>query len=276
MASVFGPAEVFFLNGRKGRLFTMYYPATVEENRHQAVIIVPPFAEEMNKSRRTLALIARGLASRGIGAMLIDLYGTGDSEGDFSECTWEVWKTDIESGIHWLGERGIRKLNILGLRMGAMLATDFLQQRDLDLNKIVFWNPVTLGKTMMTQFLRLRVAAAMGKEDKEKETTSTLRRMLQEGKTVEVGGYELNPDLVRSIDSLSLAKMSLPEKSQALWIDVVPNQGDSILPASKKVVENWSGRGVEINARALSGPQFWSTPEITVLPDIVGLTSKYF
>jgi hypothetical protein len=46
---------------------------------------VPPFAEEMNKSRRMIAEVGRRLEGSGVGMLLVDLFGTGDSEGEFAQ-----------------------------------------------------------------------------------------------------------------------------------------------------------------------------------------------
>ena len=54
--------------------------------------MVPPFAEEMNKCRPMVTEVALGLAESGIASIVPDLYGTGDSGGDFSEGDWETWQ----------------------------------------------------------------------------------------------------------------------------------------------------------------------------------------
>lgn len=57
----------------------------------------PPFGEEMNKSRRTLAWSARHFARHGWAVLALDLGGTGDSAGDFGDATWAGWIDDARS-----------------------------------------------------------------------------------------------------------------------------------------------------------------------------------
>ncbi len=49
----------------------------------------------MNKSRRMAALQARAFAAMGFGVLQIDLFGCGDSSGDFSDARWDIWKQDL-------------------------------------------------------------------------------------------------------------------------------------------------------------------------------------
>ena len=80
--------EPLFLRGSAGALFALYVPALSRSDR--GVVLLPPFAEEMNLSRRMLRLQASALAERGIAALVLDLFGTGDSAGDFGDSLWDI------------------------------------------------------------------------------------------------------------------------------------------------------------------------------------------
>src|SRR5689334_9630124 len=75
------------------RLFAVHWPAAAPSLR-QAVLVLPPFAEELNKCRPMLAAQARALAAAGLDVLLVDLFGTGDSDGEFVEARWERWQQD--------------------------------------------------------------------------------------------------------------------------------------------------------------------------------------
>ena len=51
-------------------------------------LVVPPFFDEMNRCRRLIATVMRGLADRGIGSRLPDLPGTGEAPGEPSFAAW--------------------------------------------------------------------------------------------------------------------------------------------------------------------------------------------
>ena len=105
--------QPLFLEGAQGRLFALsYHPAQLQTHRH-GVLIVPPFAEEMNKSRRMLSQQARLLAEDGYLTLLLDLYGTGESDGEFSDASWAGWCEDLMCGYRWLREHGVDSVSVL-------------------------------------------------------------------------------------------------------------------------------------------------------------------
>jgi len=75
--------QPLFLPGRRGPLFALWFDPDAAGD--QAILVVPPFAEELNKSRRMLALQGKSLARAGRGLLAVDLHGTGDSAGEFIE-----------------------------------------------------------------------------------------------------------------------------------------------------------------------------------------------
>ena len=98
-SSVLSP---FFLPGSTGNLFSLYFSLGQEQRPEHFILFFPPFAEELNKSRRMISLQARKFAAMGYGVLVVDYYGTGDSEGDSGDATWEVWQKDIEAIAAWL------------------------------------------------------------------------------------------------------------------------------------------------------------------------------
>ena len=125
MAPRSAPAEPFFLQTDCGRRFCLYHAPRAEKECRGAFIYVHPFGEEMNKSRRMAALQARAFAAMGFGVLQIDLFGCGDSSGDFSDARWDIWKQDLSGASTWLAERVSAPISLWGLRLGALLALDF-------------------------------------------------------------------------------------------------------------------------------------------------------
>lgn len=271
------PAEPAFLQSAAGAIFTLFYRPRADHAKGGAVLIVPPFAEEMNKSRRMFALLARDLSCLGYGVMLVDLYGTGDSEGEFVEARWAMWKEDIARSAEWLQGQGAESFYLLGLRLGALLALDVAKNFGFPLKRIVLWQPVTSGSVTLTQFLRLRLAASMMDSIKEKETTEQLRRVLfQERVPLEVGGYELAPGLASAIEALNLAALGAAGLPPIDWFEVVSAEGRPMPPASQRVTELWEGKGLEVHTQTIAGEPFWSAPEVTVVPALLSATAAIF
>src|SRR5215469_17330088 len=100
----------FFLPGPAGDLFAIYHSPAPSTRDRGDVVYVHPFAEEMNHSRHLISTLARQLSRYGLGVLMVDLYGCGDSAGDFAEARWETWKEDVAAAVRWLHGRGRRRI----------------------------------------------------------------------------------------------------------------------------------------------------------------------
>ncbi|MGH8264262.1 MAG: hydrolase 2, exosortase A system-associated, partial [Steroidobacteraceae bacterium] len=115
-----GGLQAGFLGEDRQRLFVVRWSPQRASNR--CVLVVPPFADEMNKSRHLLAQAARGLADEGWHVVLPDLYGTGDSDGEFADASWSRWKRDLGEIIDSVRGEGLEVGALVGVRTGALLA----------------------------------------------------------------------------------------------------------------------------------------------------------
>jgi hypothetical protein len=85
------------------------------------IIIIEPLFEERNFLRRTVVEIARELASAGIGCLIPDLPGCGESRWDIDAVTLADWRTTIRDVSEWLGRESRRPPHIAALRGGSLL-----------------------------------------------------------------------------------------------------------------------------------------------------------
>jgi exosortase A-associated hydrolase 2 len=263
--------EPFFLRGVAGRLFCLY--VAPRSAASQGVLFVPPFAEEMNRCRRQVVLQARELAAAGYGVLLVDLFGTGDSEGDFVDGRWEVWRADLLEARRWLANRGVENITLWALRWGALLAAELTGEIGDLAQRLVLWQPVSSGRQYMDQFIRLRVAASMLKDGGGAVSVRALRELLDRGEAIEVAGYELHPELVREIDSRSLAARPPPAGLTVDWTEIGDGADGALTPASAKVVSSWGAAGVSVEAAVIPGEPFWATTEVTVVPRLTAYTT---
>ena len=116
------PAESFFLKTGSGERFCLYHRPHPDRECRGVLIYVHPFGDEMNKSRRMAAMQARAFAAIGFGVLQIDLFGCGDSSGEFLDARWNIWKHDLATARNWLENRVTVPVSLWGLRLGALLA----------------------------------------------------------------------------------------------------------------------------------------------------------
>lgn len=235
-----------------------------------AVLLVPPFAEELNKCRRMLALTARALAAAGWRVLLPDFGGTGDSAGEFGAARTADWGADLADVAAHAAATGTPVRALVGARLGAALALPLLA-RVPTVDRVVAWQPVVSGQQHLTQFLRLRVAASLTGAGAG-VTVAGLRAALAGGETLEVGGYAVSPALAADLDALRFeppASVSLPALD---WLEVsaadVPVPG----PLAAEHLRRWQARGAAATAGAVPGDPFWATVETTVAPALVART----
>ncbi|MBY0578927.1 MAG: hydrolase 2, exosortase A system-associated [Burkholderiales bacterium] len=265
-------ANPFFLDAKPGKRFCLYHPP--QGPCRGCVLFVPPFAEEMNKSRRMVAIQARALSALGYAVLSVDLYGCGDSSGDFRDARWEAWKEDLALAVKWLGQQHDAPVTLWGLRLGVLLALDFARNAAEPIERFILWQPVHGGETYLTQFLRLRVANAMI-AGKEKTSSKDLRHELASNGTLEVAGYDLPHELACAIDRIKLADLGIPGAMHH-WFEIAPGVESALSPAVMRVIEAWESRGMPVQTHKVPGEPFWSTQEITDCPDLIDRTSLLF
>jgi len=262
--------EPFFLgSGADGRFCLLHHPAGPWRG---AVLYVPPFAEELNRTRRMAALGARRLAAHGYGVLQIDLLGTGDSAGDFGDARWDAWKRDLDAGAAWLRARADVPLTLWGLRLGALLALDYARTTTFPLAPLLLWQPVASGATYLTQFLRLRTAHAMLGEDAAAQSgTKALRAALASGQTLEIAGYDLAPELAHAIDTLPAPDALVPPVP-AHWFDVLGAPGQAPGPAAARVKAAWETHGTALHVHTVAGAPFWATSAVSTCEALLDAT----
>jgi exosortase A-associated hydrolase 2 len=262
------------MNARPGRRFCLLYEP-VEAPCRGCVLYVHPFAEEMNKSRRMAAQQARAFARLGYRVLLIDLYGCGDSDGDFVDARWEIWLEDLRHASDWLRPALNHGLSLWGLRLGATLAVAYAEQSELRPASLHLWQPVVNGELFMTQFLRVKVASEMLTGERMIGGTQALRAQLTSGLPVEIGGYELAPELWHAIEAIRIAEYRLPSGSVPVhWYEVVSETAAGVAPAAARVVDALRGRSIEVDLRVAVGEPFWATTEITECPHLLEQTAS--
>lgn len=261
-----------FIAGPSGPLFAVYYASREGLPLQDTVLYVPPFAEEMNRSRRMAALQARALASSGIGTLVLDLFGTGDSAGDFRDARLSRWIGDIIAAADWLEARTGKAPRLWGLRLGALIALAVAARRPEQFKRLLLWQPVINGKVMLTQFLRVRVAASMA-NGSAGEKVEHLRAQLAAGQSIEVAGYELSAELAQEIDSLRIDELVFARDARIDWIELAADGFDGLPPGSQRAVEQWRQLGISTSAIVIAGDPFWALQEVTTVPRLLAAST---
>ena len=254
----------------RGRRFCILYSPDAEVARRGAILYVHPFAEEMNRSRRMAALQARALANAGWTVLQVDLFGCGDSEGDFGEADWQQWLADVVGAAAWLREQSGQRPSLWGLRVGCLLACQAVMKIDPTPN-LLLWQPVISGKQSLHQFLRLKATSEiLGNAKADRTSTQQMRERLGRGEALEIAGYTLSPGMALGLEAAELTAPDAP--AQVVWLEVAQDAPTELSPAARAQIEAWEAAGHCVGAKAVAGAAFWQTQEITECPGLVEAT----
>lgn len=264
----------FFLTAPQGQRFCIYFPPATKACRGN-ILHIHAFTEEMNKSRRMVALQARSLARLGLGVLLFDLYGCGDSSGNFSDARWDIWKDDITHALAWLRKHNERPVTLWGLRLGVLLMMDYARDARESFESFLMWQPVISGKAYLTQFLRLRLASEIMTGGRSTTGTQDLKKALYSGEFLEIAGYTLAPDLARALDVCELDDLCIRGGAYH-WFEIVSGENQSISPASQRLVDGLRERGIQVDTFAVPGDPFWTTQEIAECSALIKATCRKF
>ena len=261
--------EAIFLPAEHGYRFCLYTPASGNCEK-AALIYLHPFAEELNKTRRMVALQVKALAEAGYSVLQIDLFGCGDSSGDFGDATWSAWLADVELAYQYLRQRSAAPIWLWGLRAGCLIAASAAPRLPEKVN-FLFWQPMLAGQVVLQQFLRLAAAGELTDAGGGKGVVARLKAALAAGKEIEVAGYRLSPLLA---NPLALAEVNPlnAAASNLIWLDVSSRENPEISLSTATQLTNRRNAGHQVDHQTVSGPSFWQTAEIEQVPALLVAT----
>ena len=262
-----GNLHPIILEGARGDLIGFYHPPAPEVVAVGDVLVLPAFAEEMNRCRAMVTMQAQALAGVGMGTLVLDMRGTGDSAGEFDQADWDGWRDDLQLGLAWLRQHGNGCRTLWGVRLGALMATQLAAQ-DAGIDQLLMWMPVVAGKPYWTQFLRIRIASEMDLPNRVK-STEALRQQSAAGQVVEASGYQVGPVLAQQLDRLEMPiAQSLAGKSIA-WFEVGTNAETPVPRANAKLIGDWQANGLQVKVCQVVGAQFWQVHERELAPLLI-------
>ena len=267
MTAVRRPA---FLPTSRGDLFTLdFCPAGNGAPADLTVVVVPAFAEEMNRSRRCCVLLAERLATAGCRTILFDFSGTGDSHGDFAAARLQDWRADLLEVAAHSRATGAQRLVLLGVRFGALLAAETAVAADAE--ALVLWQPAPEGAVVVSQFRRLAAAAKL--VGKKSDTAAT---EAETASLPEIAGYSFSQSLADDLAELHLSQSLAACQQRSAWFEMTTRAEQGLSPAAVRVLKSLAAtRSTGIVERSIVGPAFWSTTEITTSDALIAATVEF-
>ncbi|MCS4307431.1 exosortase A-associated hydrolase 2 [Rheinheimera pacifica] len=264
------PLSTGFIQLQQRQLFLRAVQGSTD-NRH-AILVIPPFAEEMNKCRHLINAAMRQLATAGYGCFMLDNYGTGDSEGDLDQASTDTWRDDLYQLLLLLQQQGYQSVSFIAVRFGVLQLFDLLNKHPLPLpvQQLVLWQPVFDVSKFWQQFVRLKVAEAMavGNKTSQKE----LELQLTGGTNIEIAGYPISPLFYHSLLNINSNFPTQLNNVNLHWLET--SQLDTIALPVQKMREQLQ-QHCQLNYTQLKTEPYWQTAELASAEQLITLTLQH-
>ena len=185
--------EPFFFSDKK--LFGVYHPAS-DAVSERCVVICPPIFDEYRRSYRAMVELAQAASEKGVHVLNFDYSGTGDSYLELSDIeSVKCWVSDIDNAVdEMLNLTGVQKITLLGVRFGAILASQCSHQA---IKKRIYWDPVVSGNEYYQWLRRVNEDIYEGYKKTSRYTGFQLESISYEQ-------FSLSPKMIESIRSLNM------------------------------------------------------------------------
>jgi pimeloyl-ACP methyl ester carboxylesterase len=141
-----------FFGSAERRLFGVYETAQRRGDVARAVLLCNSWGTEYLNAHRSLRVLAQRLCAAGFDTLRFDYFGEGDSGGETEDADLGGWKQDIATAIAELKAMSTApRVVVLGLRLGASLASEVALASAGDIDRLVLWDPIVNGAHYLTE-----------------------------------------------------------------------------------------------------------------------------
>lgn len=253
-------------------MFAIYFSPPPAVSCSRNILVFQSFAEEANRCRSMICMQSQRLAGLGVGCLVVDPYGTGDSAGEFSELTWRSWRDDMLTGFRWLQNQPGGCDSFWGVRAGGLMAVDLIADLE-EVRSLLFWNPVISGKLFLTQFLRLKLAANLGRPPNGLSTSTVLEQMRQ-ARTMNVAGYDVCTELASGFEEAAFPAPGSLAFRDVAWLEVVSRKEQTAARSSLAYFEALRAASSTAKLQTVVGQLFWQVHERAEAPLLLEATES--
>jgi pimeloyl-ACP methyl ester carboxylesterase len=223
--------------------------------RDLGVLLCAPFGYEMMCTHRALRHLAERLAGAGFPTLRFDYDGTGDSSGgDADPERVLAWLGSIDAGVHALRGRGAKRIALVGVRFGALLAAEYAKRNPVE--ALVLVSPPATGRAYLRE---LRAFQAM------RSPWGPALSNGQNGLGEEAVGYQLATETASQLEMTSIVGDAMPARR------VLIAARDDVEGREQKLVDQLARLGSEVTLTRTAGYAAMMTedPVKSVVPDLL-------
>lgn len=129
------------IENNQGKILRGYYTEPSNFNG-DVVVMLHGFTGNKTEHAGHFRNFARILEKNSIASLRVDFYGNGESDGEFSDFTYDTMLQDAFKMIEYAKNvKGFKRLVLLGFSMGGALSATISSMIPNEINKMILWSP---------------------------------------------------------------------------------------------------------------------------------------
>ena len=208
------PSEPLYFPSGNHQLFAWLHRPADARGPDMGLVICKPFGYEATCAHRSMRVFAATAAALGIPVLRFDYLGTGDSaDGDPGSEQIGTWLEDVAAAVSELRRRtGVKRVCLLGLRLGALLATAAAQRAALA-DALILIAPVLDGRRYLRELRTMALAGAGA------ANASVGDKQAARAGSLEVSGYVLSAATIARLSQTAVSSGAAAPARDMLIID---------------------------------------------------------
>lgn len=217
-----------------------------------AVLICPSIHSELLANYRKEVLLARALASSGIAVQRFHYRGTGNSDGETEDITFQSMVEDVAEATSRLTSRVEAPFGIMATRWGGIVAAPVVAGTDAPL---ALWEPILEPDRFFTEVFRARLLRDVGQGDnRPRSGGDALAKMKEEG-LVDILGYPICRTLYDSAVGHGLEEGLGSEPRPILIVQMTRTK--EVKPHFAGLKERLESKGSSVDIEIVAGQPAW-------------------
>jgi hypothetical protein len=243
-----GLAQALYFTSAGKNLFGWLHRPPGGSAGNLGLVICKPFGYEATCSHRSVRAFAEAATDLGVPTLRFDYLGTGDSADIEPQADQlEVWSRDVLAAISELQRStGVERVCLMGIRLGALLAT-LASKQCRAVSSVILIAPIVTGPRYLRELRAARLAASLSTNAAAPPGTASADGRVTNSGSLDVSGFPMSAATVAALSHIDLASLAAPPAHQTLIID-----GES-LPMARGWAESLSADAGRTKYLALPG-----------------------
>jgi pimeloyl-ACP methyl ester carboxylesterase len=215
------------------------------------VIVCSPYQAEFLKNYRREVVLGRALAAEGFAVQRFHYRGSGNSDGDPEDVSFDSMLEDAVAAREWLVARtGVTWTAFVGTRLGGLIAASAAAR--IDRSALVLWEPVVEAVRYFEEIFRGKLLSEL--KSSRPSAASPEEELSRQG-YVDILGYPITKRVYESAEGRDLGTEVGTSPRRILLVQIGGSRG--MRSEYARLVQRWEGGGSSVHARVVDRPQAW-------------------